>query len=155
MEQAGRIPSTAGHPSSRLILIGMPGAGKSTVARRVAGQLSWVWMDTDACVEQISMLSIAEIFSRHGEEEFRKRDWECVRQAVKTRFAVISCGGGAPCFFNAIDLLLKSGTVIYLHASPHVLYERLRKDNTDRPLLMQQGKATEQLLEETLRQREP
>lgn len=143
----------ATHPR-RLYLIGMPGSGKSTIARSVASALGWTWIDTDACVERLSHIPIPEIFARDGEDVFRKREWECVRQAAKTDQAVISCGGGVPCFFNAIDLLLNTGLVIYLHASPDVLLRRLSTGIADRPLLMQKGSPPERILAHMLEQRE-
>lgn len=138
----------------RIFLIGMPGSGKSTIARAVAREFGWTWIDTDACVERITRMTIPDVFSEFGEDEFRKREWECLRQAARTDEAVISCGGGVPCFFDAADLVLASGTVIYLHASPHVLLERLSTGIADRPLLLRKDTTPERILAQILSQRE-
>ncbi len=119
----------------RLYFIGMMGAGKGTLSRAVARQLGWMWMDTDACVERQSGMAIKEIFDRLGEVAFRSLEQECIRQTLLHANSVIACGGGAPCFFDTMDLLLSSGTVVYLNADIGTLLEHLERNTEKRPLL--------------------
>lgn len=119
----------------RVYLIGMAGVGKSTLAQIVARHLRWICIDTDACVERNSCLSVSEIFALFGEQEFRRREWQCLRQTTKYRDIVVACGGGAPCFNHAMEMMLASGTVIYLKANITTLIGRLGEQVQSRPLL--------------------
>lgn len=132
--------------ASRIFLIGMMGVGKSTIARLLAQRLEWVWIDTDSCIERNSCMSVSDIFNHFGEEEFRRREWECVRLSTKYHQVVVACGGGAPCFYNAMDFLLSAGIVIYLSARIETLVSHLTQENITRPLLL----ATDIRLEERL-----
>jgi shikimate kinase len=141
------------HNPGRIYLIGMMGVGKSTIARLVAQRLEWIWIDTDACVERNSCLTIAEVFSLFGEEEFRRREWGCVQQTIKFRNIVVACGGGTPCFYNAMDLMLDSGIVIYLKSGIDALVERLMTET--RPLLTGTDISLKERLHILLEEREP
>lgn len=137
----------------RIYLIGMMASGKSSVARMLAQRLQWTWIDTDACVERSSQLSIAEIFEQSGEDVFRRQEWECVRQAMVVPNAVVSLGGGAPCFYDAISSLLSSGTVVYLKANVEAILSRIARDNQIRPLLSQSDFSIEEQIRRLLEQR--
>jgi shikimate kinase len=138
---------------TRIYLIGMMGSGKSTIARGLAKHLDWTWIDTDACIERNSRLSIAEIFEQRGEEDFRRLEWECVQQAMVVPNAVVSLGGGAPCFYDAISSLLSSGTVVYLKANVDALLSRVATDDQMRPLLLQSDVGVEEKIRSLLEQR--
>jgi shikimate kinase len=135
MVQTTDIHGSESTRSNRVYLIGMPGVGKSSVARELNTLLGWTWFDTDACVVCGSCMTIPQIFARYGEEEFRKRESDCLYRASLMVDAVIATGGGSPLYRNAMDLMLKTGTVIYLEASVQTLLTRLRGSESDRPLL--------------------
>ena len=139
---------------NRIYLIGMMGSGKSTIARMLAKQLDWTWIDTDACVERNANLTVADIFAQSGEDAFRKREWECVQQAAGHKNVVVSCGGGAPCYYDAINVLLTTGVVIYLRASTDSLVSRLEKTDQSRPLLFQTDLPLREQIDRLLAQRE-
>ena len=82
-------------PALRVVLIGAPGAGKSTVGRLLADSLNWTFFDTDALVEEREGRTVAEIFVELGEPYFRERETAAVAEALKHSCAVISLGGGA------------------------------------------------------------
>ena len=141
--------------TERIYLIGMMGAGKSTVARKLAEKLRWVWADTDACVERRSGMPVHEIFAKYGEEEFRKREIECLRQSMRSGNVIIACGGGAPCYSKAMDMMLSSGHVIYLEAQIDTLVSRLSADPGKRPILGNEDKPLKDQLKMLMDQREP
>ncbi len=143
------------HDTHRIYLIGMMGVGKSTIARLIAQRLGRIWVDSDACVERNSCMTIAELFTHYGEEEFRRREWECIRQTIKIRDLVVACGGGAPCFYGAMDLMLSSGITIYLGAEIDTLVGRLMMEAHTRPLLTGTDISLKDRLHMLLEKREP
>ncbi len=145
-------------PSGRpFILIGMPGAGKTYWAQRLAAAWGGAALDLDAEIARISGTSIPEIFASQGEAGFRKWERE-VLQAVlisgKTDF--LATGGGTPCHGNNLAQMQAAGTVIYLQAPVAVLARRILSDGDTRPLLA--GCSETELLQKlasTLVAREP
>jgi len=121
--------------AERLLLVGMMGAGKSTVARLAAKKLGWSWVDTDDVVARAGDASVAELFGRHGEAHFRREE-KCALESVLQRDdrLVISVGGGAVLDPINRATLRSGGTVVWLRARPETLMERVR-DGAGRPLL--------------------
>ncbi len=119
----------------RVLLVGMPGAGKTTVGRLVADRLGWLFSDTDASVVERTGKSVPEIFAGEGEAAFRTAETRVLHELVAgTRPTVISVAGGAVEDVGNRDLLQRSGTVVWLRASAATLTERVG-DGADRPLL--------------------
>jgi len=147
-------PKSDFHRFTRIYLIGMMGAGKTTIARLLARRIGWIWVDTDTCVERNSLMPVEEIFAQYGEEEFRKKEWYCTRQTVKFEQIVVACGGGAPCHHQAIDLMLASGSVVYLNARVDTLISRLAANAQTRPLLRHPEMTIEEKLRALLSERE-
>ncbi len=117
-----------------LVLTGFMGAGKSTVGRRLAEKLKLRYVDTDAEIERRAKMSIPEIFEKHGEAYFRELERRVVEEVSELEGCVIVTGGGVVLNRENILNLRKKGIIVYLHAEPEVVYERLRGDSS-RPLL--------------------
>ncbi|MBF6448195.1 hypothetical protein IU429_11005 [Nocardia elegans] len=125
------VRSDPSRPS--VILIGPPGAGKSTIGRKLARELGVSLYDTDAGIEQDTGRSIPDIFATDGEPEFRRIEERVVRRAILAEHGVVSLGGGA-ILSAATRELLRGRTVVYLEIS---VSEGLRRTgaSTNRPLL--------------------
>lgn len=119
--------------SPLVVLIGPPGAGKTTIGRKLARELGVELYDTDAGIEEVAGRTIPEIFATGGETEFRRIEEEVVGEALETRSGVVSLGGGAV-LSERTRALLRDRTVVYLEIS---IAEGLRRTGagTDRPLL--------------------
>lgn len=117
----------------RVVLVGPPGAGKSTIGRKLARELGVELYDTDAGIERETGRSIPEIFTEDGEPEFRRIEEQVVRRAILGEGGVVSLGGGAV-LSEDTRALLRDHTVVYLEIS---VAEGLRRTgaSTQRPLL--------------------
>ncbi len=117
-----------------IVLTGFMGSGKSTVGRELAKRLGMRIVDTDELIEERMCMSINDIFSRHGEAGFRDIERQVVEQVSKLEGRVIITGGGVVLNKENIANLRRNGVIIYLHARPEVIYERV-KHHRHRPLL--------------------
>jgi shikimate kinase len=117
-----------------LVLVGLMGAGKSTVGKRLAARLHLPFVDADHEIEQAAGLSISEIFARFGEAEFRDGERRVIARLIDGRPKVIATGGGAFMQEETRALILERATAIWLDADLDVLADRVsRRDG--RPLL--------------------
>lgn len=132
-----------------LFLIGMIGAGKSTIGKLLAEKLEYRFFDTDAVIEQATGQTIAQIFAESGEEVFRQLETKVLSElSAHTRLA-IATGGGI--VLNPINWsYLHHGVVVWLDVSPEQLFNRLQQD-TQRPLL--QTPNPQQTIQEILEKR--
>ena len=140
----------------RIILIGYMGAGKTTIGKALSKELGIIFYDLDWYIESRMRKSVSEIFAERGEEGFRKIEYNMPHEVAEFENVIISCGGGTPCFFDNMDYLNQQGQVVYLKASPEVLYKHLQMAKVERPLL--KGKSSEELIafiREQLDKREP
>ncbi len=119
-----------------IYLVGMMGAGKSTVGKTLARRLSRPFVDTDREIVERTGVPIATIFEIEGEPCFRRRESAVLADLAAGRDAVVATGGGAILAEANRTLMRQSGFVIYLHASLDHLHERTRRD-AGRPLLAQ------------------
>ena len=115
-----------------VVLIGMPGSGKSKLGKAISRELGREYIDTDKTIEE-KYGSISEIFEKSGEEFFRKIETEAVKEAALKDDAVISTGGGVILKPENMDALKQSGVIIYLKAGEETVFRRTVK--SDRPLI--------------------
>lgn len=118
-------------------LVGLMGAGKSRVGRAAAMLLQRPFVDTDRLVAKEAGMTVAEIFDREGEAAFRRRERAALVAALDREGAIVSVGGGAVLDADNVTRMRAAGQVVWLHAQPVTLAERLRKSvlRGDRPLL--------------------
>jgi shikimate kinase len=122
--------------ASHIVLVGLMGAGKSTVGRILASRLGRVFIDTDAMVEDGELMTIAELFATLGEPAFRMLEVDAVRDAVASPLlSVIAVGGGAVVDPQNRESLSEAGHVVWLRARPETLAARVG-DGASRPLLV-------------------
>ncbi|HPE76053.1 MAG TPA: shikimate kinase [Draconibacterium sp.] len=139
----------------RIYLIGYMGCGKSTLGRRLSEHLKMQFVDMDHYIEERNLKTIPQIFEQEGEAEFRKKERKALEELSEFTDIIIATGGGAPCFFDNIDLMNRSGKTIYIDIDPSILADRLLKSKTERPLI--KGKSREELvafIDETLKKRD-
>jgi shikimate kinase len=127
----------------RVFLVGMMGAGKTTVGRQLAKRLGKTFYDADREIEARTGVAVAVIFDIEGETGFRKREAEVLEHLTALDDIVLATGGGAVLDPRNREHLKNRGFVIYLHALPSVLWQRTRTDKS-RPLL-QDGDPRERL----------
>lgn len=115
-------------------LIGLMGAGKTSVGKVLAKRLSMEFIDIDSFIEENENITINEIFASKGEEYFRKLETQAINLICSKDNQVISTGGGAVQDTDNLDILKRNSKVVYLKAIAKTLYERI-KNETNRPLL--------------------
>lgn len=121
---------------TRIILIGYMGAGKTTIGKALAKELGVSFYDLDWYIETRMRRTVKQIFDSEGEEGFRRIEHNMLHEVAEFENVVLSCGGGTPCFFDNIDYMNQQGQVVYLKASPEVLYAHLKMGKSVRPLLL-------------------
>jgi len=136
-----------------VVLVGMPGCGKSTAGRHLARHLGWRFADSDTEIESEVGCSIRSYFEQHGEDSFRALEQRVLSRLAGEDHMVLATGGGAILReANRISLSRPGNQVVYLRASPEDLARRLRRD-THRPLL--QGGDPLRKLKDLYRVRDP
>jgi len=148
---ATAIPPRLG--SRSIVLVGMMGVGKSSVGRRLAARLAIPFVDADSEIEKAAGMSIADIFARHGEPDFRSGEARVIARLLESGPQVLATGGGA--FMNADTraAIRAKGVSIWLSAEFDVLMRRISKRKGERPLLQTADPA--QTLRLLLAEREP
>jgi shikimate kinase len=137
--------------SKSIILIGPPGAGKSTIGKQLARSLNCSFTDTDDIIEAQTGSTISKIFIDQGEPWFRKLEVEVVLKAIAEIDGVLSLGGGAPLSQPAQELLQRILTpIVFLNVSLATAAPRVGF-NRDRPLLLNNPRAAWQTLMEKRR----
>ncbi|HEX2602630.1 MAG TPA: shikimate kinase [Gemmatimonadaceae bacterium] len=117
-----------------LILVGLPGVGKTTIGRAAAKHLGRRFIDFDQEIERRAGLDVREIFRLKGEEHFRQLEFDLTQELSGTSGMILSPGGGWITQTRSVELLRAAGRIIYLRASPEAVARRLRRVET-RPLL--------------------
>lgn len=128
----------------RVYLIGYMGVGKTTVGKKLAKLLNKNFIDLDRYIESKYHQTIGEIFAEKGEKEFRLVEEKALREVSQIEDVVVSTGGGAPCFFNNMEVMNRTGITVYIHAEPEELASRLVASKNVRPIIA--GKSFDELV---------
>lgn len=139
--------------SRSIVLVGMMGVGKSSIGRRLAARLGVPFVDADAEIEKAAGMSIADIFARHGEADFRSGEARVIARLLDGGPQVLATGGGAVMNADTRAAIKAKGVSIWLSAEFEVLMRRINKRKNDRPLLQTADPAA--TLRELLVAREP
>lgn len=115
-------------------LVGLMGAGKSTVGRRLAGKLGRPFVDSDDEIEKAAGLSVADIFALHGEEEFRRVEHKVLKRLISGPPQVLATGGGAYLNADTREMMRENAITVWLNADLETLWKRVSRRN-HRPLL--------------------
>ena len=142
----------ADHLDRPIVLVGLMGAGKSTVGRRLARRLGLPFIDTDAAIADAAGYSAAEIFERYGEADFRDGERRLVARLVDGEVRVIATGGGVFVDPRTRKLLNERAITVWLDAPVDILANRTARRDT-RPLLRNGN--PKQTLERLAKEREP
>lgn len=128
----------------RIFLTGYMGSGKSTIGRKVAALMGMNFIDLDKYIEERNFKSVPNIFAQEGEEAFREKERQALKEVIQFEDIVVGTGGGAPCFFDNMQQMNEAGITIYLAPDNETLACRLLKSKTERPLIA--GKNKEELI---------
>ncbi len=140
----------------RIYLVGYMGSGKTTLGRRLAKLTGLSFIDLDKYIEERRCRTVQQLFAREGEEMFRQYERKALQEVARFDNVVVSTGGGAPCFFDNMDLMNQSGITLFMDIHPDILVHRLIRSKTERPLI--KGKSPEELrmfISESLAKRRP
>lgn len=135
-----------------LVLVGMPGSGKTAIGRALSARLGAPMKDSDAEIVESAQLSIAEIFDRFGEEFFRDREAKVIERLLDGPPCILSTGGGAWLSERNREMIGAKAAVLWLEADLDLLWNRVRHKTT-RPLL--RGPNPKQILTDLLMARTP
>jgi shikimate kinase len=140
----------------RIYLVGYMGSGKTTLGRRLARLMGLNFIDLDKYIEERHCRTVQQLFAGEGEEIFRRYERKALEEVAEYDDVVVSTGGGAPCFFDNMALMNRTGTTVFLDLPPAILAGRLLRSKTERPLI--KGKTPEELrlfIVKTLAERRP
>lgn len=120
----------------RIYIIGMPGTGKTHFGRLMAKSLHLQFFDLDEQIEKREGALVRQIILEKGETYFREVEHQVLQKLSSHNNCVISCGGGAPMFYNNIDLMKSTGIVVWINTDLHLIAKRIAQNITRRPLFM-------------------
>ncbi len=138
---------------TNIALIGFMAAGKTAVARQLAQRLDKKLVELDALIEQRAGKTVARIFAEDGETAFREWEIALIKEVAVARNQVIATGGGIVLNTINVDRLRQGGVIVYLEASPTVIFKRAQASTAVRPLLAGEDKTG--IIEKMLRFRQP
>jgi shikimate kinase len=131
--QEARIAAALGARS--VVLVGMMGAGKSTIGRRLSSRLGMPFLDADAEIEAAAGMSIPDIFESRGEPDFRDGEARVIARLLDSGPAVLATGGGAFMRKETRDRIRGKAVSIWLKVDADIIMRRVHKRRADRPLL--------------------
>lgn len=133
-EDAARLAARSPPTDRTIALVGMMGAGKSTIGRKLAESLGMAFIDSDEEIEKAAGLSVQEIFERHGEPEFRRGERRVIERLLGGAPIVLATGGGAYMDAETRALMKARAVTVWLKTDLDVLWRRVSRRET-RPLL--------------------
>jgi shikimate kinase len=136
-----------------IVLVGMMGAGKSSIGRRLAARLNIPFVDADTEIETAAQMTIADIFARQGEDYFRNGEARVIARLLDGGPQVLASGGGAVMNADTRAAIKAKGVSIWLTADVDVLMRRINKRRHERPMLQAEDPAAR--LRELMAEREP
>jgi len=140
----------------RVFLMGFMGAGKTTLGKALAKDLSISFIDLDQYIEKRYLKSVSQIFATRGEQGFREIESRLLREAGEFDDVIVSCGGSTPLIGDNMDYMLSQGKTVYLKCSNETLMRRLRAASSTRPLIAGKSDAElEAFIESETKRREP
>jgi len=119
---------------NRIYIVGYMGAGKTTVARRLATRLGWAVADTDDLFEEKYRISVDDFFHKYDEALYRKLESQVLKETESLENVVVSTGGGTACYFDNMDWMNQHGLTVFLHISEKAVIDRLIHAKRKRPL---------------------
>lgn len=120
----------------KIILLGYMASGKSAVGEILSERLNIQFIDLDSFIEEKEQLSVTQIFETKGEIYFRKKEGDYLQELLNfNESLVISLGGGTPCYGNNMDFIENKSVSFYLKASIDTIFDRLKKETSQRPLV--------------------
>ncbi len=132
------------------------GSGKTTMGRTLARRYGIEHIDLDWRIEQRFRTKIADMFTKIGEDGFRRRERNMLHEVMGMENVIVSVGGGTPCFFDNMEQMNASGRTIYIQCEVDTLVERIMRSQNKRPIVA--NKTKEELTEfvaKHLAEREP
>jgi shikimate kinase len=139
----------------KIFLIGMMGAGKTTVGKLLADELQIPSLDLDEEIEHVTGKVITDIFEQNGEIYFRQVERDVLSKVIEERKGdfVIAAGGGTPVYHDGLKRMKNAGLVVYLRADVDLLVDRLYHDRNKRPLISTLENNMRQILDNILEYR--
>jgi shikimate kinase len=128
----------------RIFLVGYMGCGKSTIGRKLADLMGISFVDLDKYIEERYFKSVPAIFAEEGEKGFREKERTALLEVSQFENVVVGTGGGAPCFFDNMEVMKDHGITVYISPDTDTLAMRLIKSKTERPLIA--GKSRDELI---------
>ncbi len=134
----------------------MPGSGKTTTGKKIANKYKMDFIDADSYIEEKFRMSIKQIFSKIGEEGFRKLEKKVLDEILQKNNTIFATGGGMPCFFDNMEKMNKKGITIYLNIPEGIIAHRLIHSKKTRPLIQNMTEEeVKQYVNSTLQKRNP
>jgi shikimate kinase len=121
--------------ATQIVLVGLPGSGKSTVGSILAASIGWKFIDLDAEIEVKHRLTVAEIFAQLGEAQFRRYEADLTERLASETEIVLAPGGGWITNPELPRLLARDAVMVWLRVHPETALVRLRASGVTRPLL--------------------
>ena len=130
----------------RIVLIGMPGSGKTTAAKKFAEHKMIEFVDSDIYIENKYNMSVNQIFNEPGENKFREYEHNALLEIFQKDKFILAAGGGLPCYFDNMKIIKEKSLSVYLSVSPKLLVDRIMQTEKGRSRPLIQNKTKSEIL---------